>query len=200
MFSLTSSSIIPGETRDELRLKGSLKRRHYRWSPSPGNRGTSGITVETLHYIHKWAVAGAPTCPLCDGGVPVVKGAAEHGVLAGLQHDVTAHEPPHRAAAVSQQASERQNTWAVEGDPKHQHTQIQQVALCCVPSPDDTGGETLSLYFKSVWNHLIYSHSGFLTCTQFSLDVTTWDYFTTISGFADERSIRPVKHLFSFQC
>lgn len=53
---------------------------------------------------------GAPTCPLRGGGVPVVEGAAEHGVLAGLQHDVTAHEPPHRAAAVSQQATERQNT------------------------------------------------------------------------------------------
>lgn len=76
------------------------------------------------------------TCPLCDCAVPVVKSATEYGIFPWLQHDVAAHKPPHRAAAVSQQTTQGQGPRAVVGNPKHQHTQVQQVALCCVPSPE----------------------------------------------------------------
>ena len=82
---------------------------------------------------------GVLTRALCDGAVPVVESAAEHRVFARLQHHVAANEPPHRAPAVSQQAAERHGAAAVVRHSKHQHAQIQQVALCCVPAPEDEG-------------------------------------------------------------
>lgn len=82
------------------------------------------------------------------------------GILARLQHDIAAHEPPHRAAAVSQQAAQRQRAGAVVGDPKHQHAQIQQVALCRVPAP-----ETRLFYFTIFTSSLtfIYLYLLFLS-------------------------------------
>lgn len=92
------------------------------------------------------ADVGGLTRPVRAGAVPVVEGAAEHGVFSRLQHDVAAHKPPHGAAAVSQQTAERRRPRAVVGNTKQQHAQIQQVALCRVPSPEDTGdGDKFSL-------------------------------------------------------
>lgn len=68
--------------------------------------------------------------------MPVIESAAQHGVFARLQHDVTAHKPPDGSPAVSEQAAHGQGAGAVEGDPEHQQAQVQQVALCCVPAPD----------------------------------------------------------------
>lgn len=81
------------------------------------------------------------TRPLRGCGVPVVKSAAQNGVFTGLQHDVAAHEPPHGSPAVSQQASQRQRPRTVVGRPKDQDAQVQQVTLCRVPPPENTGGE-----------------------------------------------------------
>ncbi len=118
--------------------------------------------------IEKQPDVGCRTCLLCDAAVPVVKGAAQHSVFARLQHDVTAHKPPHRAPAVSQQATQRQRTGAVVRDPKHQHTQVQQVALCCVPSPEDTRGK-VQLKHPSLRNHSdssLLSHAFDRTATK----------------------------------
>ena len=105
---------------------------------------------------------GGLTCPVRAGAVPVVEGAAEHGVFSRLQHHVAADKPPHGAAAVSQQAAERRRPRAVVGNPKQQHAQIQQVALCCVPSPEDTGDKSsLSFKFNSViTSYTVYLHYG----------------------------------------
>ena len=78
------------------------------------------------------------TGPLGAGAGPVVEGAAEHSVLARLQHHVTAHKPPDRAPAVSQQATQRQAARGAVGRSEHQQAQIQQVALRGVPSPEET--------------------------------------------------------------
>lgn len=99
------------------------------------------------------------TSALGDAAVPVVKGAAEDGILARLQHDIAAHEPPHRAAAVSQQAAQRQRAGAVVGDPKHQHAQIQQVALCRVPAP-----ETRLFYFTMFTSSLTFIYLYYHLC------------------------------------
>ena len=85
------------------------------------------------------------TRPLHGVGVPVVKGAAERRVLARLQHDVAAYEPPHRASAVGHQTAQRWGPGAVVGDAKHQHTQVQQVALGRVPAPEDTQEEKVGM-------------------------------------------------------
>lgn len=118
------------------------------------------------------------TCPLCGSGLPVVESAAQHSIFAGLQHDIAAHKPPHRAPAVSQQATQRQGTWAVVGDPKHQHTQIQQVALCCVPPPEDRRRSEVYSWIsvKSFSFHFLLPHL-------FAMDVITKDFLThTVHG------------------
>lgn len=113
------------------------------------------------------------TSALGDAAVPVVKGAAEDGILARLQHDIAAHESPHRAAAVSQQAAQRQRAGAVVGDPKHQHAQVQQVALCCVPAP-----ETRATVFKTslLFYPLYFITDGYLSLLTFSVS-SAFNYF-----------------------
>lgn len=78
--------------------------------------------------------------------MPVIESTTQHSIFARLQHDVTAHKPPHGSPAVSEQAAHCQGARAVEGDPEHQQAQVQQVALCCVPAPDDNQGGKKSLF------------------------------------------------------
>lgn len=72
--------------------------------------------------------------------MPVIESTTQHGVFAGLQHDVTAHKPPHGSPAVSEQAAHRQGAGAVEGDPEYQQAEVQQVGLHRVPAPGENRG------------------------------------------------------------
>lgn len=59
----------------------------------------------------------------------MVEGAADHGVLARLQHHVAAHKLLHRPLAVGQQAPQGQLVAAAEGGAEHHDAQVQQVAV-----------------------------------------------------------------------
>lgn len=104
------------------------------------------------HFVVTKCTPGAapgsalPTCPLGGCRVPVVEGAAQNSVFTGLQHDIAAHKPPHRAAAVCQQSAQRRGPRAVVRDPKHQHAQIQQVAVGCVPPSAEKYTNTCSTH------------------------------------------------------
>lgn len=108
---------------------------------------SSFITLEDYSFVDYCGTA-VPTCPIGGSRVPVVEGAAQHGVLSGLQHDVAAHEPPDAAAAVSQQAAQRGRPRGVVRHPENQHAQIQQVAVGRVPPPGPEGQVSVALVYS----------------------------------------------------
>lgn len=61
--------------------------------------------------------------------LPVVEGAAHHGVLPWLQHHVTADKLLHRPLAVGQQTTQGQLVAAAEGGAENHDAQVQQVAV-----------------------------------------------------------------------
>jgi hypothetical protein len=66
----------------------------------------------------------------CSGGpwwgrAPVVEGTAHHGILAGLQHDVTVHELFDSPFTVGQEAAQAQAATTAKGGPEHQDAQVQ---------------------------------------------------------------------------
>lgn len=66
---------------------------------------------------------------------PVVEGTAHHGVLAGLQHDVTVDELLDRTLAVRQETAQAQAAAAAKGRTEYQHAQVQEVAVHRVGAP-----------------------------------------------------------------
>lgn len=80
----------------------------------------------------------------------MVKGAADHGILAGLQHDVAANKLLDRSLAVRQQAAQGQLATAPEGGPEHHDAQVQQVTVGRVRAPDEPGGQSLGDWGREI--------------------------------------------------
>lgn len=94
---------------------------------------TQGYALPALCCMHVCTPTGRGwTSRPADVHLPVVEGAAHHGVLPRLQHDVAADELLHRSLAVGQQAAQGELVAAAKGGPKHHDAQVQQVAVCCV--------------------------------------------------------------------
>lgn len=104
--------------------------------------------VATLDWEHPPPTRHTLVCALTGRGwscraahvhLPVVEGAADHGVLARLQHHVAAHKLLHRPLAVGQQAPQCQLVAAAEGGAEHHDAQVQQVAVGSVRAPAKRG-------------------------------------------------------------